>query len=61
MRFCSEGPLDEAERARAIGAALQGCGLSNPDVTLERVPALSRQVSGKLKRFVPLSPRASAR
>jgi hypothetical protein len=32
---------------------LRACGLTDPDVTLKQVAELSRQASGKLKRFVP--------
>jgi hypothetical protein len=47
-------PVDHAELAAAIAAGLRGCGVPDPDVVVEEVPSLSRQVSGKLKRFVPL-------
>jgi phenylacetate-coenzyme A ligase PaaK-like adenylate-forming protein len=54
VRLCVNGPVDRAELAAAIAESLRGCGITDPDVVVEEVPSLSRQVSGKLKRFVPL-------
>jgi phenylacetate-coenzyme A ligase PaaK-like adenylate-forming protein len=54
VRLCTNGPIDGAELSATIAAGLRGCGVADPDVVLEEVPDLSRQVSGKLKRFVPL-------
>lgn len=54
VRLCANGPIDHAELAASIAGGLRGCGISDPDVVVEEVPSLSRQVSGKLKRFVPL-------
>ena len=51
--FCANGPVDSSELSTTIATGLRGCGLPDPEVTLEQVPELSRQVSGKLKRFVP--------
>ena len=53
VRFCANGPIDPAVLSQSIATGLRGCGLADPEVTLEKVPELSRQVSGKLKRFVP--------
>jgi phenylacetate-coenzyme A ligase PaaK-like adenylate-forming protein len=53
VRFCANGPVDPSELSPSIEAELRGCGLADPEVCLEQVPELSRQVSGKLKRFVP--------
>jgi phenylacetate-coenzyme A ligase PaaK-like adenylate-forming protein len=53
VRFCANGPVDPSELSAAIATGLRGCGLVDPEVALEQVPELSRQVSGKLKRFVP--------
>jgi phenylacetate-CoA ligase len=53
VRFCANGPVDPSELSATIATGLRGCGLADPEVTLEHVPELSRQVSGKLKRFVP--------
>jgi len=44
---------------RIIATGLRGCGFPDPEVILEQVPELSRQVSGKLKRFVPWAPATS--
>src|SRR5262245_56468447 len=52
--FCSNGPIDPSALAATIVSGLRGCGLVDPEVILEDVSELSRQVSGKLKRFVPL-------
>lgn len=53
VRFCANGAVDPSELAASIATGLRGCGLPDPEVSLEQVPELSRQVSGKLKRFVP--------
>jgi phenylacetate-coenzyme A ligase PaaK-like adenylate-forming protein len=53
VRFCANGPVDMSALSPTIAAGLRGCGLTDPEVILEHVPELSRQVSGKLKRFVP--------
>jgi phenylacetate-coenzyme A ligase PaaK-like adenylate-forming protein len=53
LRFCANGPIDPSQLSASIETELRGCGLANPEVSLEQVPELSRQVSGKLKRFVP--------
>jgi phenylacetate-CoA ligase len=51
--FCANGPVDSSELSAIIATGLRGCGLPDPEVVLQQVPELSRQVSGKLKRFVP--------
>jgi phenylacetate-coenzyme A ligase PaaK-like adenylate-forming protein len=53
LRFSANGPVDPSELSASIETELRGCGLADPEVSLEQVPELSRQVSGKLKRFVP--------
>jgi hypothetical protein len=52
-RSCANGRVDPSELSTSIVTELRGCGLADPEVFLEQVPELSRQVSGKLKRFVP--------
>ena len=59
VRFCANGPVEPSELSTTIATGLRGCGLPDPEVTLEQVPELSRQVSGKLKRFVPRAPATS--
>ena len=59
VRFCANGPVDPSELSTTIATGLRGCGLPDAEVTLEQVPELSRQVSGKLKRFVPRAPATS--
>jgi phenylacetate-coenzyme A ligase PaaK-like adenylate-forming protein len=53
VRLRTNGPVNSSELSASIATGLRGCGLSDPEVTLEQVPELSRQASGKLKRFVP--------
>jgi phenylacetate-coenzyme A ligase PaaK-like adenylate-forming protein len=53
VRFRASGPVDPSELSAPLETALRGCGLVDPEVSLEQVPELSRQASGKLKRFVP--------
>jgi len=53
--FWANGPVDPSELSATIATGLRGCGLTDPQVTLEQVPELSRQVSGKLKCFVARS------
>ena len=53
VRFCANRPVDPSGLSTTIAAGLRGCGLTDPEVILEQVSQLSRQVSGKLKRFVP--------
>jgi phenylacetate-coenzyme A ligase PaaK-like adenylate-forming protein len=53
VRLRTNGPVNQSELSAAIATGLRGCGLSDPEVILEQVPELSRQASGKLKRFVP--------
>ena len=54
VRVRANGPVDEGGLAATLVAALRRGGVADPDVRLECVPELPRQVSGKLKRFVPL-------
>lgn len=53
VRLCANGPVDLLELAETIATELGRCGLSDPEVILEQVPELSRQISGKVKRFIP--------
>jgi phenylacetate-coenzyme A ligase PaaK-like adenylate-forming protein len=55
VRLVATDGLDERGLSQAIAAGLAGAGLAGPEVTLERVAELSRVVSGKLRRFVPLA------
>jgi phenylacetate-coenzyme A ligase PaaK-like adenylate-forming protein len=55
VRVCVNGTLDSEAMARALEERLGQAGVAAPRVTLEIVPELGRQVSGKLKRFVPLA------
>jgi phenylacetate-coenzyme A ligase PaaK-like adenylate-forming protein len=52
---CVSGPVNPSELSAAIAADLRGCGLTDPEVTVEPVAELPRQASGKFKRFVPLA------
>jgi phenylacetate-coenzyme A ligase PaaK-like adenylate-forming protein len=56
--FCASGPVNLSELSATIATELRGCGLTDPEITLEQVAELARQTSGKLKRFVPLAPSA---
>jgi hypothetical protein len=51
----ADAEIDFAVVGRKIEDSLAAVGLDRPEVTLTRVAALDRQVSGKLKRFVPLT------
>jgi phenylacetate-coenzyme A ligase PaaK-like adenylate-forming protein len=53
VRFCANGLVEPSEISASLETALRSCGLVAPEVSLEQVPELARQVSGKLKRFVP--------
>jgi phenylacetate-coenzyme A ligase PaaK-like adenylate-forming protein len=55
VRFRANGVVDPSEISASIETELRGCGLVDPEVSLEQVPELSRQASGKFKRFVPLA------
>jgi phenylacetate-coenzyme A ligase PaaK-like adenylate-forming protein len=55
LRIVATDDVDERALAAAIATGLAGAGLSDPEVTLERVADFSRIASGKLRRFVPLS------
>ncbi len=54
IAIVTEGLTDEAALARRVAAALRRVGLVQPVVTVDVATAISRQSSGKLKRFVPL-------
>jgi phenylacetate-coenzyme A ligase PaaK-like adenylate-forming protein len=49
-------PFDAEALRASIEARLVGLGLRTPAVTVRRVDRIARQATGKLKRFVPLSP-----
>jgi phenylacetate-coenzyme A ligase PaaK-like adenylate-forming protein len=51
----AEGPLDTESLARDIATGLAGVGVREPDVSIHVVPRLERQLTGKLKRFVPIA------
>jgi phenylacetate-CoA ligase len=55
IRVVAEAQVDTALIEHTIGQALAALGLDQPEVTITLEPALDRQVTGKLKRFVPLS------
>jgi phenylacetate-coenzyme A ligase PaaK-like adenylate-forming protein len=55
VRVCVNGPIDQGATTRALEERLREAGVAAPRVPLEIVPGLARQVSGKLKRFVPLA------
>jgi len=57
VRFCAIGEVDAGALATTIVTGLRGCGLADPDVSLEQVSELPRQISGKMKRFIPLAAR----
>jgi phenylacetate-coenzyme A ligase PaaK-like adenylate-forming protein len=48
------GPVEIEPLRAEIAAALAGCGLADPEVTVSAVPYLARNQTGKLKRFVAL-------
>lgn len=52
----SLGPLDAGSLAGEVAAGLARVGVAHPEVTIDVVPRLGRQATGKLKRFVPLAP-----
>jgi phenylacetate-coenzyme A ligase PaaK-like adenylate-forming protein len=55
IRVVADAEIDTAIVGLKIAEALASLGIDQPDVILTRVATLDRQVSGKLKRFVPLS------
>jgi phenylacetate-CoA ligase len=55
----AEGPLDTESLARDITAGLARVGVREPDVAIHVVPRLERQLTGKLKRFVPIAARSA--
>jgi phenylacetate-CoA ligase len=50
----ADAGIDAAAARHTIEAALAAAGLNRPQVTITLQPALERQPTGKLKRFVPL-------
>ena len=55
-----QGRIDTARLAGTIRDALAGLGVSGAEVSVTPVEGLERQTTGKLRRFVPLSPGASS-
>jgi len=55
IALCCIAEVDLDELRRGIAANLQDAGLREPEVTLERIDAIERQHTGKLKRFVALA------
>jgi phenylacetate-CoA ligase len=55
------GPIDLPALRAELAAALTNVGLIDPEVTLTPVDTLTRQGSGKLKRFIPLPPTGHSR
>jgi phenylacetate-coenzyme A ligase PaaK-like adenylate-forming protein len=53
VRFRADGLVEPSNIAASIESALCSSGLTDPDVSVEQVPELARQTSGKLRRFVP--------
>lgn len=56
IRVVIDAAVDVPSVARAIEQGLGVLGIGHPEVSIEVVDQLGRQASGKLKRFVPLSP-----
>ncbi len=50
-----QGTVDTTRLAEALRRALADQGLDDAEIVVRGVPALERQASGKLKRFVPLA------
>jgi phenylacetate-coenzyme A ligase PaaK-like adenylate-forming protein len=55
IRIVTTAPVDVHALQARIAGALAALGLADPQVAIETVATLSRQASGKLKRFVALS------
>lgn len=51
----ASGRVDTAALAAELTGALHGIGLPDPRVRVDAVDRIERQVSGKLRRFVPLA------
>jgi phenylacetate-coenzyme A ligase PaaK-like adenylate-forming protein len=56
VRLRLVGPIDLPALRAELVAGLTAVGLSDPEVALTPVEGLDRQGSGKLKRFIPLTP-----
>lgn len=46
VRLCANDPVDRPELSATIAAGLRASGVADPDVVVEEVPELSRQVFG---------------
>lgn len=55
VRLRTHGWADIARIKRELIAAVEGAGLSGPEVVVHAVPVLHRGPGGKIKRFIPLS------
>ena len=56
IHVCCQGAVDTARIAESIRGALVAVGLTGAEVSVTPVESLDRQTTGKLRRFVPLSP-----
>ena len=56
VALCCTGPVDLNSLCAELIAKLAAVGLDDPEVTVTAVEHLTRQDTGKLKRFVPLKP-----
>jgi phenylacetate-coenzyme A ligase PaaK-like adenylate-forming protein len=54
IAIVTAGSVDIPTLQRKIVEALASVGITEPDVTIETTGELTRQASGKLKRFIPL-------
>ena len=54
IRIVTTAPVDVDALQVQVTGALAALGLADPRVVIETVTSLSRQASGKLKRFVPV-------
>jgi phenylacetate-coenzyme A ligase PaaK-like adenylate-forming protein len=54
IALCTRGPVDLARLGSVIREGLADAGLAAPEVEIQLMVALERQVTGKLKRFIPL-------
>src|SRR5262249_19698590 len=55
IQLRAEGEVDVAALSQRIAEALARSGVKEPQVTVARVEAFERQVTGKLKRFFPMA------
>ena len=55
IQFRADGEVDASALSQRIADALARAGVKEPQVTVARVEAFERQVTGKLKRFFPVA------